>query len=162
MGHDVDDGEENYEIHSQQDDNLDEHGLPSTCRICSGPFRSPIQTTCGHYFCESCALSHYSSSGNCFHCSKPTHGIFNDAPKLAQRSKPLIKAQNNESEAASDTGSSPKAGHAKRGESPPSSSSSEGGGVLTREDKLVMQEYKRQKGEGESKKYVSQNGWFIP
>ena len=34
--------------------------------------------------------------------------------------------------------------------------------MLTREDKLVMQEYKRQKGEGESKKYVSQNGWFIP
>jgi RING finger protein 113A len=34
MGHEVDDGEENYEIHSQQDENLDNDGLPLVCRIC--------------------------------------------------------------------------------------------------------------------------------
>jgi RING finger protein 113A len=66
MGHDVSDGEENYEIHSQQDENLDSDGLPLVCRICETLFRSPVQTQCGHYFCETCALTHYSTSGNCF------------------------------------------------------------------------------------------------
>ena len=138
MGHDVDDGEENYEIHSQKDDNLDEDGLPLLCQICEGPFRSPIQTTCGHYFCESCALSHYSTSGNCFQCSKPTHGIFNDAPKLAQKSKPLKTQVKKDESSASEEEASQIAAPAK-GES----SSSEEGGVLTREEKLIMQEYKR-------------------
>ena len=140
MGHDVDDGEENYEIHSQKDDNLDEDGLPIICQICEGPFRSPIQTTCGHYFCESCALSHYSTSGNCFQCSKPTHGIFNDAPKLAQKSNSLkILVKNDEisyREAESLGEFSEDAAPAKKGDS-----SSEDGGVLTGEDKLIMQEY---------------------
>ena len=138
MGHDVDDGEENYEIHSQKDENLDEDGLPLICQICEAPFRSPIQTTCGHYFCESCALSHYSTSGNCFQCSKPTHGIFNDAPKLAQKSKPLKTHVKKDECSASDEESSENAAPAKKGES-----SSEEGGVLTREDKLIMQEYQR-------------------
>jgi hypothetical protein len=30
----VDDDEENYEIHSQPDENVDSDGLPLVCRIC--------------------------------------------------------------------------------------------------------------------------------
>lgn len=76
MGHEVDEGEENYEIHSQEAE-----GEPTICRLCEQPFTQPVVTQCGHYFCERCALRHYSESATCFVCSKPTNGIFNEAPK---------------------------------------------------------------------------------
>ncbi|KAK2673058.1 hypothetical protein RAB80_010601 [Fusarium oxysporum f. sp. vasinfectum] len=33
--------------------------IPFACIICEGPYREPIQTRCGHYFCEPCALKRY-------------------------------------------------------------------------------------------------------
>ena len=90
MGHEVDDGEENYEIHSQED-NPDE--IPLVCRICEQIFSNPVVTTCGHYFCERCALQHYSESSNCHLCGKPTNGIFNEAPKVTQKLKEMNKKQ---------------------------------------------------------------------
>jgi RING finger protein 113A len=84
MGHEVDDDDENYEIHSQgNNDGLDSDGLPSLCRICESFFSSQVvMTTCGHYFCEGCALRHYAQDSKCFQCGKPTNGIFNEAAKL--------------------------------------------------------------------------------
>lgn len=76
MGHDVDDGEENYEIHSDDED----AGPSLVCRICEKLLVSPIITTCGHTFCERCALNHYAKTSTCFQCNKPTNGIFNEAP----------------------------------------------------------------------------------
>jgi RING finger protein 113A len=86
MGHDVEDGEENYEIHSQEEGGED----AVVCRICESLFTDPVGTQCGHYFCERCALQHYSSSAKCFTCEKPTNGIFNDAP---QKIKAKVAAQ---------------------------------------------------------------------
>lgn len=68
--------EENFEVTSSEDE-LDENGFPSKCAICEGEFREPVQTRCGHYFCESCALRHYGKKSTCFTCAKTTNGIFN-------------------------------------------------------------------------------------
>ena len=90
MGHEVDEDEENYEIHSQEG----EDGLPVVCRICEQMFSGPIVTQCGHYFCERCALSHYSTSSTCFQCGKATNGIFNEAPaKIIANLKDMLKKQ---------------------------------------------------------------------
>ena len=86
MGHAVDDDEENYEIHSQEEG---EESL--TCRICENIFNNPVVTQCGHHFCESCALHFYGQSGNCFICSKPTNGIFNEATKLLAKVRDMKK-----------------------------------------------------------------------
>ena len=40
MGHEVDDEEENYEIHSDKG----EEGVPSVCRICENLFSNPVIT----------------------------------------------------------------------------------------------------------------------
>ena len=94
QGHDIAEDEEDYEIHSQNSQGeVDTDGLPSVCRICELIFRTPIVTTCGHYFCESCALKHYQVDANCFICTKPTNGIFNEAPKLTKKAKDLLKKQ---------------------------------------------------------------------
>ena len=93
MGHQVDDDEENYEIHSQPDENIDSDGLPLVCRICEQMFSSPVVTTCGHYFCERCALSNYASNGNCFVCNKPTNGIFNECPKMKSKHQKIKEKQ---------------------------------------------------------------------
>ena len=56
--------------------------LPFACHICRGPFQAPVQTACGHYFCEGCALERNRASPDCAFCGAPTHGIFHAAPKL--------------------------------------------------------------------------------
>lgn len=65
----------------------DAEGLPFACHICREPFRNPIQTQCGHYFCEECAVRHFGTSQACAICAKQTHGIFNPALKLIARLK---------------------------------------------------------------------------
>lgn len=93
------DDEENYEIHSEgSQGEVDEDGLPSVCRICEQVFRSPIVTPCGHFFCEKCALSHYSTTSSCFACGKETNGIFNEAPKLQAKAVEIKKKQDNGNE----------------------------------------------------------------
>ena len=52
---------------------------PFACHICRQPFTKPVQTQCGHYFCQKCALTHYAKSPKCAICGKPTKGIFNAA-----------------------------------------------------------------------------------
>ena len=63
MGLEVSDDEENYEIGGGDENpegELDEDNQPIYCKICENIFKEPIITICGHYFCEKCALSHYS------------------------------------------------------------------------------------------------------
>jgi RING finger protein 113A len=56
--------------------------LPFACHICRGPFQTPVLTSCGHYFCERCAVEHFKVSPACAFCGEGTNGIFHAAPKL--------------------------------------------------------------------------------
>eukprot|EP00287_Rhodomonas_sp_CCMP768_P002518 CAMPEP_0196721824 /NCGR_PEP_ID=MMETSP1091-20130531/4304_1 /TAXON_ID=302021 /ORGANISM="Rhodomonas sp., Strain CCMP768" /LENGTH=130 /DNA_ID=CAMNT_0042063395 /DNA_START=1 /DNA_END=393 /DNA_ORIENTATION=- len=60
-------------------------GLPFACAICRGPFNQPVETKCGHYFCEGCALAHYAKNRRCFICNEQTFGSFNNATKLVAK-----------------------------------------------------------------------------
>lgn len=56
--------------------------IPFACIICKGPYKSPIVTRCGHYFCEACALKRYRKDPGCAACGSGTNGVFNAAKKL--------------------------------------------------------------------------------
>ncbi|KAK4242065.1 hypothetical protein C8A03DRAFT_11754 [Achaetomium macrosporum] len=56
--------------------------IPFACIICKGPYKSPIVTRCGHYFCESCALKRYRKDPSCAACGAGTNGVFNAAKRL--------------------------------------------------------------------------------
>jgi RING finger protein 113A len=70
-----DEGGDNYEIKEETE-------FPFACFICRDPFVDPVVTTCGHYFCQQCALDNYKLSPKCMACGKPTSGVFNKAIKL--------------------------------------------------------------------------------
>uniref|UniRef100_A0A0G4F852 RING-type E3 ubiquitin transferase n=1 Tax=Chromera velia CCMP2878 TaxID=1169474 RepID=A0A0G4F852_9ALVE len=70
------------------DDSEDEEGIPFACLICREKWTlqaRPVMTTCGHYFCERCALQHYSKNKGCAVCDRPTNGIFNSAEKIMDK-----------------------------------------------------------------------------
>lgn len=56
--------------------------IPSECPICSKPYKSPVVTSCGHFFCESCFLSEFRKSGTCFTCQAKMSGTVKPAGKL--------------------------------------------------------------------------------
>lgn len=54
-----------------------ERTLPDSCAACAGPFRPPVvETRCGHFFCERCALGHAKHSKTCPACPTPVDGQF--------------------------------------------------------------------------------------
>lgn len=69
-----------------QDDDDDDYAMveniPFVCIICGGPYREPIVTRCGHYFCEPCALTRYRRDPSCAACGAGTNGVFNSAKRL--------------------------------------------------------------------------------
>ena len=91
------DEEENYEIHSDDDE------MPFACFICRGDFVNPVVTACGHYFCNSCAMENSRSSTKCFVCGKQTSGIFNRAMKLIKKLNAAGKLSSSSSSSASST-----------------------------------------------------------
>ncbi|KAI9812746.1 MAG: hypothetical protein M1827_004502 [Pycnora praestabilis] len=56
--------------------------IPFACMICKEPYKNPIITKCGHYFCEACALQKYRKSPSCAACGAGTGGVFNGAKNL--------------------------------------------------------------------------------
>jgi RING finger protein 113A len=56
--------------------------IPFACIICKKAYTNPVVTTCGHYFCESCALQRYRRNPSCAACGAGTGGVFNVAKKL--------------------------------------------------------------------------------
>ncbi|KAG7291547.1 RNA-splicing factor [Staphylotrichum longicolle] len=56
--------------------------IPFVCIICREPYKSPIVTRCGHYFCEGCALKRYRKDPSCAACGSGTNGVFNAAKRL--------------------------------------------------------------------------------
>lgn len=85
--------EENYEIHSSEDDGDD---LPFACFICREEFKNPVVTKCGHYFCEDCALKQEKKTRKCFICNEPTMGIFNQPTALIAKLKAKKKKEQEE------------------------------------------------------------------
>lgn len=56
--------------------------IPFACIVCKKPYKSPIITKCGHYFCEACALKRYRKDPTCAACNAKTYGVFNGAKNL--------------------------------------------------------------------------------
>lgn len=56
--------------------------IPFACIICKKPYKTPVQTKCGHYFCESCALARNRKDPTCAACAEKTNGIFKAAKNL--------------------------------------------------------------------------------
>ncbi|KAK7740818.1 RNA-splicing factor [Diatrype stigma] len=56
--------------------------IPFACIICKGPYKEPIVTRCGHYFCLPCALQRYRKDPSCAACGSGTSGVFNTAKTL--------------------------------------------------------------------------------
>mmetsp|Transcript_8365 Transcript_8365/g.25985 ORF Transcript_8365/g.25985 Transcript_8365/m.25985 type:complete len:342 (+) Transcript_8365:71-1096(+) len=68
----------------------DDDNLPFACHLCRGPFRDPMQTLCHHFFCASCAQTHFRTAGSrCPVCNKQTSGVLNAATKLRAKAKAL-------------------------------------------------------------------------
>ena len=47
------------------------------CAICKGTFKNPVQTKCGHVFCQNCAFERFKTDKTCAVCGANTEGIFN-------------------------------------------------------------------------------------
>lgn len=58
--------------------------IPFACIICKEPYKQPIVTKCGHYFCEACALKRHKTKGGkaCALCGTDTGGTFSVAKNL--------------------------------------------------------------------------------
>ena len=65
-----------------EDDDAVLEGIPFACIICKKPYKNPIVTKCGHYFCEACALQRYRKTPACAACGAGTGGVFNGAKNL--------------------------------------------------------------------------------
>lgn len=65
--------------------------LPSMCPKCQRRWEEcssiPIQTVCGHHFCEDCALANFARSPKCITCDAPTNGIFNSCDAIEEKIK---------------------------------------------------------------------------
>ena len=72
----------NAEEEGSGDDDAALEGIPFACIICKEKYKDPIQTKCGHYFCESCALKRYKRDPSCAACGAGTGGVFNGAKGL--------------------------------------------------------------------------------
>ncbi|KLU90693.1 hypothetical protein MAPG_10545 [Magnaporthiopsis poae ATCC 64411] len=65
-----------------EDDDALLESIPFACVICREPYKQPVATRCGHYFCEACALKRYRRDPTCAACGSGTNGVFNHAKRL--------------------------------------------------------------------------------
>lgn len=66
-------------------------GIPFACYICRSYFKEPVVTNCGHYFCESCIMTHVRNvSESCPVCGKDTGSVFNRPTKLLAKQRKLL------------------------------------------------------------------------
>lgn len=70
----------------RKEEEVEEEMVPFKCVICKDDYKAPIQTKCGHYFCESCAVDRYRRKNpSCAICGKRTDGVFNGAKGLQRK-----------------------------------------------------------------------------
>ncbi|OQR93101.1 hypothetical protein THRCLA_08555 [Thraustotheca clavata] len=79
--------DEKYVIKSDEEDGQ------FACTICRQPFTRAVETLCGHFFCEDCALKRYKKTSLCFNCQKQTNGVFNVAKKLREQEKARLEEE---------------------------------------------------------------------
>jgi RING finger protein 113A len=73
------------------DATVTEDGLPFACHLCRNAFTDPVVTSCQHYFCEKCIMSHVRNhSDACPICQKETHRVFNEPTKLLAKKKQVL------------------------------------------------------------------------
>lgn len=79
--------------------------IPFACIICEQPYREPIVTRCGHYFCEPCALKRYRKDPTCASCGASTNGVFNSSKrlkKLLERKRERVAKRRQEAKEAGE------------------------------------------------------------
>ncbi|KAM0559955.1 hypothetical protein ACHAPJ_003907 [Fusarium lateritium] len=94
IGSTVEAGVSKDKKNAEMDDDRILSEIPYKCAICEGPYKQPIVTRCGHYFCEACALQRYRKDPTCKTCGAATGGVFNTASRLErllQRKRALEK-----------------------------------------------------------------------
>lgn len=78
--------------------------IPFACIICEQPYREPVVTRCGHYFCEPCALKRYRKDPTCAACGAGTNGVFNSAKKLKKLLEKKKEREERKKQAANEDG----------------------------------------------------------
>ncbi|KAI1272484.1 hypothetical protein F5Y07DRAFT_379643 [Xylaria sp. FL0933] len=78
--------------------------IPFACIICKGPYKEPIVTRCGHYFCLPCALQRYRKDPSCAACGSGTNGVFNTAKTLNRLLEKKKARQERKRQAAIEAG----------------------------------------------------------
>ena len=96
-------------------------GIPFACIICKKPYKDPIVTKCGHYFCEGCALGRYRKHPGCAACGAGTGGVFNGAKGLRRilerkRERGRRRRERRGEEGGSESGSGEEEGEEEEGE----------------------------------------------
>ncbi|KAI0111193.1 hypothetical protein GGR51DRAFT_509230 [Nemania sp. FL0031] len=81
--------------------------IPFACIICKGPYKEPIVTRCGHYFCLPCALQRYRKDPTCAACKSGTNGVFNTAKTLNKLLEKKKARQEKKRQAAIEAGEVP-------------------------------------------------------
>eukprot|EP00927_Polykrikos_kofoidii_P071601 TRINITY_DN67860_c0_g1_i1.p1 TRINITY_DN67860_c0_g1~~TRINITY_DN67860_c0_g1_i1.p1 ORF type:complete len:356 (+),score=70.23 TRINITY_DN67860_c0_g1_i1:202-1269(+) len=85
LGNDAPEGASSSSSSSDEDD------IPKACPSCNERWEqcnsTPVQTVCGHYFCEDCAMTNFARSTLCMTCSAKTNGIFNSCDALEAKIK---------------------------------------------------------------------------
>lgn len=72
------------EINSDKkpDCEVDLKNVPPNCSICKEDYRSPVITSCGHYFCSKCFTKRVRETPKCVICGQDTHGVAKMATHL--------------------------------------------------------------------------------
>jgi len=76
-----------YQGEEEGEEEEEEEGPPRKCQICEEKFKSPVTTSCKHYFCERCIFEEFRKSKSCPVCSRPLNGNFNVAHDVIARDK---------------------------------------------------------------------------
>lgn len=85
-------GNEGKNLNGDDENKMEEDGLPYACHLCRGAFKDPIVTQCGHYFCQSCVLKRVQEECDptCPICNQDMNGVFNYPTKLVNKKKRAV------------------------------------------------------------------------
>ena len=84
--------DEGKNLNGDDENALEEDGIPHACHFCRGAFKDPIVTQCGHYFCQVCVLKRVQEECDptCPICNQDMNGVFNYPTKLVNKKKRAV------------------------------------------------------------------------